>query len=114
MKKTKDFLITRVTVCLSAIHLVSFGHNTFFRTKEYIFIISLPLLLHEKCPDFFLLTQRQQEAHLSVYDDVVPGDYSDSSCGIFSEKKENHFSSCFPFIHLQFQRFPILISAMTP
>lgn len=58
-----------------------------FNTNGYIFIISLPFLLHEKCPDFFLLTQRQQEAHPSVYDDVVPGDYSDSSCGIFSAKK---------------------------
>lgn len=66
-----------------------------FNTKENIFIISLPFFLHEKCPDFFLLTQRQQEAHPSVYDDVVPGDYSNSSCGIFSAKKETIFLHVF-------------------
>jgi hypothetical protein len=39
MKKTMDFLITRVTVCLSAINIVPLEHNPSFNTKEYIFII---------------------------------------------------------------------------
>jgi hypothetical protein len=70
-----------------------FEHNIFLTQRNIFVIISLPFLLHEKCPDFFLLTQRQQAAHPSVYDDVVPGDYSDSSCGIFPKKK--HFSLFF-------------------
>jgi hypothetical protein len=59
--------------------------------------VVLPFLVHEKGPDIFLLTPRRQEAHPSVYDDVVPGDYSDSSCGIFSAKKKKPFFFMFFF-----------------